>query len=114
MSEPDDTVRVTVVSPDGTRTALDAERGRNLRSFLIENDRSPYTAVTGRLNCGGRGLCATCGVFVESGDPPATHWHDRLASRFGYPRLSCQIVIDEPLTVRIPAKLVWGGRDPGE
>lgn len=114
VSEPADTVRVTVVSPDGTRRVLDAERGRNLGAFLVENDRSPYTAVTERLNCGGRGLCATCGVFLESDNPPATHWHDRLASRFGYPRLSCQVTIDEPLTVRIPEKLVWSGREPGE
>jgi ferredoxin len=106
-----DTVRVVVVTPDGTRTVLDAERGRNLRVLLCEHDRSPYTPATERLNCGGRGLCATCGVRIEAGDPPATHWHDRLADRFGYPRLSCQLTVEEPMTVRIPEKLVWGGRD---
>jgi ferredoxin len=105
-----DTVRVTVHIDDGDPTVIEAERGRNLRRLLLEHDCSPYTAVTERLNCGGRGLCATCGVRI--GDAPApTHWHDRLAARFGYPRLSCQLTVEEDLTVYIPEKIVWGGRE---
>ncbi|TKX83867.1 (2Fe-2S)-binding protein, partial [Halorubrum sp. SS5] len=51
----------------------------------------------------------TCGVRVREG-PPADHWHDRLADRFGYPRLSCQIAVDRPMTVSLVDKRVWGGR----
>jgi ferredoxin len=110
----DDTshVRVTVWTPDGERTDVEAPRGATLRRVLLEAGVSPYTDVTDRLNCGGRGLCATCGVRLLSDDAPAPdHWHDRLADRFGYPRLSCQVTIEEPMIVRIPEKVVWGGRE---
>jgi hypothetical protein len=50
---------------------------------------------------------------VRLDDPPVpTHWHDWLAARYGYPRLSCQITVDRPLTVYLlPDKTIWGGRD---
>ena len=105
-----DRVRVTVVDRDGARHELSVERGRTLRDVLVDAGHTPYTAVTGRLNCGGRGLCATCGVRVRTGPPP-THWHDRLADRFGYPRLSCQVTVDAPMTVELVEKRVWGGRE---
>jgi ferredoxin len=101
---------VTVRHGDG-ETTLVAERGVNLRRLLLEHGLSPYTRVTERLNCGGRGLCATCGVRFD--DPPEpTHWHDRLAARFGYPRLSCQITVEEDTTVElVEDKRIWGGRE---
>jgi ferredoxin len=98
-----------VVADGDERVELDVERGRNLRRALLDADLSPYATATRRLNCGGRGLCATCGVRVREG-PPADHWHDRLADRFGYPRLSCQIAVDRPMTVSLVDKRVWGGR----
>jgi ferredoxin len=101
---------VPLVLVDGEeRVELDVERGRNLRRVLLDADLSPYAAATRRLNCGGRGICATCGVRVREG-PPADHWHDRLADRFDYPRLSCQIAVDRPMTVSLVDKRVWGGR----
>ncbi|WP_418285338.1 2Fe-2S iron-sulfur cluster-binding protein [Halorubrum sp. DTA46] len=109
--DPTDRVPVTVVETDGTVTELTAESGRTLRRVLLEADLSPYAAATSRLNCGGRGLCATCGVRLREGPPP-DHWHDRLAARFGYPRLSCQVVADRPLTVELVDKRVWGSREP--
>jgi Na+-transporting NADH:ubiquinone oxidoreductase subunit NqrF len=42
---------------------------------------------------------------------PPRHWHDRLAARFGYPRLSCQVTVEDDLLVELPDKLVWGSRD---
>lgn len=115
-----DRVPVRVRHGDGTAT-LRVERGTVLRDALLaadaatdrDLDLSPYATATERLNCGGRGLCATCGVRVVEG-PPATHWHDRLAERFGYPRLSCQVAVDAPMTVALVTdKRVWGGRvDP--
>ena len=103
---------VAVVVLDGEeRHVLPVEQGRTLRDALLDADHSPYTGLTSRLNCGGRGICATCGVRVRSGPDP-DHWHDRLAARFGYPRLSCQVVVDRPMTVTLVDKRVWGGREP--
>lgn len=107
-----DTVSL-VVGEDGKRTELAVEPGRNLRRVLLEADLSPYATATSRLNCGGRGICATCGVRIRDGPPP-DHWHDRLAARFGYPRLSCQVSVDGPMTVDLVDKLVWGSREPDE
>jgi ferredoxin len=103
---------VPVVVRDGeTETTLAVPRGSNLRRELLAADLSPYTRVTRHLNCGGRGLCATCGVRITEGTPDPDHWHDVLAARFGYPRLSCQVTVDGPMTVEVPGKLVWGGRE---
>jgi len=103
-----ETVTVTVLDDDRA-VEFTAERGCVLRDALLEHDLSPYTTITERANCGGRGLCATCGVRLDEGPPP-DHWHDRLADRFGYPRLSCQVVLDRDVTVRLADKRIWGGR----
>ncbi|MEM6296701.1 MAG: 2Fe-2S iron-sulfur cluster-binding protein [Myxococcota bacterium] len=88
---------------------LDVEPGRRLRDVLLSAGLSPYGRVTAHANCGGRGLCATCGVRLLGDEPGPTHWHDRAAQRWGYPRLSCQIVVDRDLDVRLlPNKWVWG------
>jgi len=102
-------ISVVVIGEDGERTELSVDPGRNLRRVLLEADISPYAAVTRRLNCGGNGLCATCGVRIRDGPPPS-HWHDRLAERFGYPRLSCQVTVDAPMVVELVDKRVWGAR----
>ena len=104
-----ETVRV-VVDDDDSETELTVERGRVLRDVLLEAGLSPYTRLTERANCGGRGICATCGVRVVQDIEP-DHWHDSLAERFGYPRLSCQIVVEEDLRVELVGKVVWGSRD---
>jgi ferredoxin len=113
---------------------LVAPIGAPLRDVLLANGVSPYTAITERFNCGGRGLCATCGVRFVSGRPAESaaaeadegdgdenshaprpdHWHDELAARFGFPRLSCRIAVEEDMHVRIPEKVVWGSRRPEE
>ncbi|HHP7238461.1 2Fe-2S iron-sulfur cluster-binding protein [Longibacter sp.] len=97
---------------DGTEWhVLTCRTGANLRVLLLRNDLSPYVRLTESVNCGGRGLCATCGVRLEGDTPDPEHWHDRAAARFGYPRLSCQITVDRDLTVRLlPDKRVWGKR----
>jgi ferredoxin len=109
MTDRCDVVYVDVEDRDGERHVLTAPVGETLRDVLVDAGHSPYSRLTERANCGGRGLCATCGVRVESGPAP-THWHDVLASRWGYPRLSCQMRVDHDLRVRIPEKTVWGGR----
>ncbi|MCS6880396.1 MAG: 2Fe-2S iron-sulfur cluster-binding protein [Oscillochloridaceae bacterium] len=103
---------LAVIAGERTQT-LDVPDGANLRQALLAAGLSPYAALTRQLNCGGRGLCATCGVWLETGAPPPAHWHDELAARFGYPRLSCQITVTSDLTVRLVTdKRVWGRRDP--
>lgn len=120
--EAGDTVRLTVVDDLRNRdpVTLVVARGANLRKALLDAGYSPYSSLAERANCGGRGLCATCGVRFEraanendesAAAPAPDHWHDRLADRFGYPRLSCQISCDRDLTVSIPEKRVWGGRE---
>lgn len=97
---------------ENTQTEIMVEAGSNLRRTLLANGFSPYTALTKIANCGGRGICATCGVWVEEHETAPTHWHDQLAARFGYPRLSCQITIQDDMTVRIlDDKFIWGDRD---
>ena len=108
----DASVTVTVVDDGGdVARRLSAARGATLRDVLLAGGVSPYTRLTSRVNCGGRGVCATCGVRVLAGDAAPDHWHDRLAARFGYPRLSCQLRLRSDLTVQVPEKLVWGGRE---
>ena len=107
----DGSCRVTVVS-EGTETELSVPTGTTLREALLAADCSPYGRLSEHANCGGRGLCATCGVRLAA-DMAADHWHDRLADRFGYPRLSCQVTVDRDMRVTLlDDKLVWGGREP--
>ncbi len=102
-----------VVLVGAQRHTLSVRHGVNLRRTLLALGLSPYTWLTRRYNCGGRGLCATCGVWIEQGAPLPTHWHDVLAAHYGYPRLSCQIAVQQPMTVRLLTdKLIWGARDP--
>lgn len=97
---------------DETKHEIEADQGENLRKVLLRHDFSPYTRITSTLNCGGRGLCATCGVWIDEQIHP-THWHDKAADVFGYPRLSCQITITQDLTIRLLTdKFIWGQRDP--
>lgn len=100
---------VTVLIDDTSQT-IETDAGANLREALLAAGFSPYTVLTRRANCGGRGLCATCGVWVERNTPAPAHWHDRIGASFGYPRLSCQISIDADMTVRLLTdKWIWGG-----
>lgn len=102
--------RLTVIHGDRI-DKIDIEVGENLRQVLLKNEHSPYTRLTRVVNCGGRGLCATCGVWVVENEPQPEHWHDKLASKFAYPRLSCQITIADDITIQIlDDKIVWGGR----
>jgi ferredoxin len=107
-----ETIPVTVVDGE-SETTLDVEAGRTLRDVLLEHDLPVYGTLSKHANCGGRGLCGTCGVEVDPAPEP-THWHDAGANRFGYPRLSCCIAVTEPLTVRLLDKHVWGQVVPGQ
>ncbi|WP_435117831.1 2Fe-2S iron-sulfur cluster-binding protein [Halolamina sp. C58] len=101
-----ETVPVTVFDGDD-RATIHVERGRTLRDALREAGFEVYGRVSKHANCGGRGLCGTCGVEIEDGPAP-THWHDSAAERFGYPRLSCRITVEGAMTVRLVEKVMWG------
>ena len=93
-----------------SETTMTVPKGANLRQTLLDANLTPYAWATRQLNCGGRGICATCGVWIDDAPAPE-HWHDKLARRFRYPRLSCQITIDQDMVVHlIPEKWVWGRR----
>ncbi|WP_226483335.1 2Fe-2S iron-sulfur cluster-binding protein [Natrinema amylolyticum] len=98
-------IPVTVITGEEP-TTIEVERGANLRDALLERDFPVYGTVSQYANCGGRGLCSTCTVEVDPAPEP-THWHDAAAVRFGYPRLSCCIVVEKPMTVRLLDKHVW-------
>jgi len=106
-------VTITVETPDGAVHELTAPSGSVLRDALLAADLSPHGRYARRLNCGGNGLCATCGVRLAD-DPDPDHWHDDLADRFGYPRLSCQLTVRDGMVVRLLDKRVWGTRETGE
>lgn len=90
---------------------LKAKPGSNLRKVLLQAGLSPYTKFTQQLNCGGRGICATCGVWIHQPRIEPIHWHDRLARNFGYARLSCQITIQEDMLVELDSeKRIWGSQ----
>ena len=105
-----ESVTVTVIDGDDER-AIHVPPGRNLRRVLLEHGFDVYGRVSRVANCGGRGLCGTCGVRLADGPPPE-HWHDRAAARWGYPRLSCQVTVESDLTVELVEKLVWGQLRP--
>lgn len=91
------------------RYVLNAADGEILLEVLQKNGLNVYGSLSQKLNCGGNGICATCGVYMLSKPPEANHWHDQLAQVFGYPRLSCQIRVRSDLTVQKPdGKIIWG------
>lgn len=105
------THQLLVTDQDGAQHRVQVSEGEILRDVLLRAGLSPYTRITSRLNCGGRGLCATCGVWIEGEAPDPDHWHDRLAKRYEYPRLSCQITIRRDMVITLPQKTVWGSRE---
>ena len=110
MSHP---VTITVETPDGAVEELTGPEGSILRDVLLDADLSPHGRYALSLNCGGNGLCATCGVRLAE-PPEPDHWHDDLADRFGYPRLSCQLRVREGMRVQLLDKRVWGSRQRDE
>jgi len=105
-----DRVPLTVVDGDG-ETTIEVPAGTVLRDALLSHGFGVYGSVSRRVNCGGRGLCGTCGVRIED-DVPAAGVHDAAAKRWGYPRLSCRITVTEPMTVRVVEKTMWGQLRP--
>ena len=68
--------------------------------------------------CGGNARCTTCRIEFVSGEPAkmTKAEKDKLAERgLSGVRLSCQIVLDQDMTVRAISRLEGSGRpDPGK
>lgn len=88
----------------------------------------PFEAETGRRlvlaieeagidilhRCGGYGRCLTCRVEVLAGNagPRTQREIDRLADELDLPpetRLSCQVLVQDDLTLRVPMRLSTSG-----
>ncbi|MEL7341684.1 MAG: 2Fe-2S iron-sulfur cluster binding domain-containing protein [Bacteroidota bacterium] len=87
---------------------LQVKHGISLRDALLTHGLSPYGPYTQQLNCKGNGICATCGITPLENVPSPRHWHDKLAARYGYPRLACQIRVEAPMSIGlIVDKGIW-------
>ncbi|MGF1490520.1 MAG: 2Fe-2S iron-sulfur cluster-binding protein [Prochloraceae cyanobacterium] len=79
---------------------LTVSKGSNLRSILLERGLSPHNFITQYFNCQGNGFCGSCAVKIEGNAPQPSQWLDRIAAQFG-DRLSCQISVEEDMTIKI-------------
>lgn len=96
-------VKTVRLDPFGTNTAI--ATNTNLLSVLMQND------VEVTQECGGRGICATCHVYIREGEnsisPVTKREHRTLGSITSCnvnSRLACQArVIGEGVIVELPA-----------
>lgn len=96
-------VKTVRLDPFGTNTAI--ATNTNLLSVLMKND------VEVTQECGGRGICATCHVYIRQGEEsisPRTKREQRtlgsITSCNVNSRLACQArVIGEGVIVELPA-----------
>ncbi|MEN9567417.1 MAG: hypothetical protein RLZZ69_2613 [Cyanobacteriota bacterium] len=96
-------VKTVRLDPFGTNTAI--ATNTNLLSVLMQND------VEVTQECGGRGICATCHVYIREGEDsisPVTKREQRtlgsITSCNVNSRLACQArVIGEGVIVELPA-----------
>lgn len=96
-------VKTVRLDPFGTNTAI--ATNTNLLSVLMQND------VEVTQECGGRGICATCHVYIREGEEsisPVTKREQRtlgsITSCNVNSRLACQArVIGEGVIVELPA-----------
>jgi ferredoxin len=96
-------VKTVRLDPFGTNTAI--ATNTNLLSVLMQND------VEVTQECGGRGICATCHVYIRQGEEsisPVTKREQRtlgsITSCNVNSRLACQArVVGEGVIVELPA-----------
>lgn len=96
-------VKTVRLDPFGTNTAI--ATNTNLLSVLMQND------VEVTQECGGRGICATCHVYIREGEEsisPVTKREQRtlgsITSCNVNSRLACQArVVGEGVIVELPA-----------
>lgn len=102
------------LDPLGTNTAI--ATNTNLLSVLLENQ------VEVTRECGGRGMCATCHVYVTEGEDSISPMTRREQRTLGVitscrmdSRLACQAkVIGEGVVVELPAGMYISSNDDVE
>ncbi len=102
------------LNPLGTNTAI--ATNTNLLSVLLENQ------VEVTRECGGRGMCATCHVYVTEGEDSISPMTRREQRTLGVitscrmdSRLACQAkVIGEGVVVELPAGMYISSNDDVE
>lgn len=102
------------LDPLGTNTAI--ATNTNLLSVLLENQ------VEVTRECGGRGMCATCHVYVTEGEDSITPMTRREQRTLGVitscrmdSRLACQAkVIGEGVVVELPVGMYISSNDDVE
>ncbi len=102
---------ITAQTAAGTQT-LQAEEGRKLVLALEDN------GVDILHRCGGNAKCTTCRVEVLAGDPGemGEAERNRLAAEAGLAenvRLSCQVRVQDDLSVRVVNQASVRGLDAG-
>ncbi len=102
-------VTIRVVFTSGQSEIIKTNQGETIRDALLVNGINPHGKWAKRLNCGGNGLCATCGIKLLSNPIDANHLHDKLAHRYGYLRLSCQLTVETDMVILVDDnKSLWG------
>ncbi|MEM7758781.1 MAG: 2Fe-2S iron-sulfur cluster-binding protein [Cyanobacteria bacterium P01_G01_bin.67] len=102
------------LDPLGTKTAI--ATNTNLLSVLLENQ------VEVTQECGGRGICATCHVYVTDGEDSVSPMTRREQRTLGVitscrmdSRLACQAkVVGEGVVVELPAGMYISSNDDVE
>ncbi|HYE21350.1 MAG TPA: 2Fe-2S iron-sulfur cluster-binding protein [Tepidisphaeraceae bacterium] len=90
---------------------LDVPAGKRLINALVED------AATDQLHaCGGNARCTTCRVLITEGEPTTMTQAEKdlyvargLSATPGL-RLSCQILCDHDMTVKVISRLAGSGR----
>jgi len=102
---------------------IEVPKGANLRLAMIENGIPVYRGVHQKsyANCGGKGQCGTCRVYIKDGDDHASPkgLKERLRSVLAWwiighedeVRLSCQTTVEGDMTVEGTPEFNWYGEE---
>jgi ferredoxin len=100
---------------------IEVPKGTNLRQAMIQNGIPVYRGIHQKsyANCGGKGTCGTCRVYVKDGDENAgkKNLRERLRTAFAFfmighedeARLSCQTTVEGDMTIEATPEFNWYG-----
>jgi ferredoxin len=100
---------------------IEVPKGANLRMAMIQNGIPVYRGIHQKsyANCGGKGSCGTCRVYVKDGDQNASAkgpW-ERIRTALAFfmighedeARLSCQTSVEGDMTIEATPEFNWYG-----
>lgn len=100
---------------------IEVPKGTNLRMAMIQNGIPVYRGVHQKsyANCGGKGRCGTCRVYIKDGDENASApsvWERMRTALAPFminheheARLSCQTTVEGDMTVEATPEFNWYG-----